>query len=110
MTPLDSLADSEKSRKKKRGSVKNDDRLAAFKKLHQETTAEWASASAERVLTVVDKITAMGGAVTFGMSRDNGAYSLTLMLGKNRKTLWFNGSADLDTELDGVCEILDQLE
>ena len=107
MTTLDDLGKTEKARKKKRGSVNNENRLAAFREKRETVTAEWASASPKKVLAVIDAITAMGGAVTFGMSRDNGAFSLTLMLDKNRETLWFNGNADLDAELDGVLYTLE---
>jgi hypothetical protein len=51
----------------------------------------------------------MGGAVTLGLSRDGGAYSLTLLLESERTTLWFNGGADLDAELEKVRATLDAM-
>jgi hypothetical protein len=55
-------------------------------------------------------ITALGGAITLGLSRDLGAHSLTLLLDGNRKTLWFNGNADLSEELEGVADMLAGIE
>ncbi len=51
----------------------------------------------------------MGGAVTFGLSRDQGAHSLTLLLDGGRETLWFNGNADLEEALDEVLGVLDAM-
>jgi hypothetical protein len=57
----------------------------------------------------VQAITSRGGACTFGLSRDGGAHSLTLMLNQERETLWFNGDADLDVELEQVWQTLETL-
>ena len=101
----------EKTEKKKnrRGSVKNNMRLAAFASAAGGGSADWGSCAPERLQAVVIKITALGGAVTFGMSRDQGAYSLTLLLDNERETLWFNGGVDLDAELDKVAATLDAM-
>ena len=92
----------DREKKSKRGSVKNSTRLDAFASRSKSHSAEWASCDPKRVACVVEHITALGGAVTFGLSRDQGAHSLTLMLDGERETLWFNGGADLDEELDLV--------
>lgn len=97
-------------RKKARGSVNNKNRLAAFAKATGSASAEWASADAELLLAVVDKITSLGGATTIGLSRDNGAYMMTLLLDGHRETLWFNGSSDLDQELRNVLGTLEAEE
>ncbi len=91
-----------RGKRKSRGSVRNSDRLADFGKGNLHTGADWAGCDPKRIQAVVTGITSLGGAVTFGLSRDLGAHSLTLMLSDSRKTLWFNGSADLDDELDAV--------
>ena len=72
--------------------------------------ADWGGCDPARLQAVVVAITALGGAVTLGLSRDLGAHSLTLLLDGNRTTLWFNGNADLDMELEGVKATLDTLE
>lgn len=92
--------------KRKRGSVNNADRLQAFASGGKTGEATWGDCSEERMQAVVHGITALGGAVTFGLSRDKGAHSLTLMLDGQRVPLWFNGGADLDEELDGVLQTL----
>lgn len=95
--------------KKVRGSVRNDNRLSAFANANSGDGADWGACAPERIQTVVVAITGLGGAVTFGLSRDKGAHSLTLLLDHNRETLWFNGGADLDEELDGVAATLSTL-
>ncbi len=89
-----------------RGSVKNASRLDAFAERSGKGSADWGTCSPERLLAVVVEITGMGGAVTIGLSRDLGAHSLTLLLDKSRSTMWFNGNADLDEELQAVYETL----
>jgi hypothetical protein len=71
--------------------------------------AEWAGCDPKRLLAVVVAITGLGGAVTIGLSRDQGAHSLTLLLDNGRQTLWFNGDADLDLELDNVLGVLEAM-
>lgn len=94
----------------KRGSVRNDKRLAAITRRRTGEKADWSDSPPDLVLAVVAGITSMGGAVTFGTSRDGGAYSLTLLLDGERETLWFNGNADLDDELQAAIEALTQME
>ncbi len=90
----------------KRGSVRNDNRLEAFASGSRKGSAEWTGCSSERLQGVIEQITSLGGAITFGLSRDGGAHMLTLLLDDNKKTLWFNGDADLDDELDAVAATL----
>lgn len=97
-------------KKKARGSTRNDNRLSAFAGRDGEGKADWATCDPARLQTVVVQITAMGGAITLGLSRNLGAHSLTLLLDGNRSTLWFNGDADLDVELDSVAAILQVME
>lgn len=93
----------------RRGTVKNAARLDAFADRAGHGSADWGGCDAERIQAVVVAITGMGGAVTFGLSRDQGAHSLTLLLDAQRKTLWFNGDAELDAALDEVFGVLDAM-
>lgn len=93
-----------------RGSTRNTDRLAAFSARGGNGGANWGTCDPARLQAVVVGITALGGAITLGLSRDLGAHSLTLLLDGNRTTLWFNGNADLDSELDGVKATLEAIE
>jgi len=98
------------SNNKKRGSVNNERRLDTFRKAVGSTGADWGGCKAEKMQGVVVAITELGGAVTFGLSRDNGAHSVTIMLDGERETLWFNGDADLDSELDSIEATLEAMK
>lgn len=92
-----------------RGTTKNEDRLEAFSRGSTKGSADWGGCDPIWIQTVVERITAMGGAVTFGLSRDNGAHSLTLMLDGSRKTMWYNGDEDLNVALETVAATLKQM-
>lgn len=98
-----------KSGKGKRGSTNNAARLDRFAERTARGQADWGTCSSERLQGVVVGITELGGAVTFGLSRDQGAHSLTLLLDGGRQTLWFNGDADLTEELGEVMAILEAM-
>lgn len=85
-----------------RGSTNNARRLELFAHDRSERTQDWGDCTPARLQDVVVGITRLGGAVTFGNSRDGGAFFVTLLLDSDRTTLWFNGGADLDAELDSV--------
>lgn len=110
MSAKDGDRNSNPGRKTARGSVNNKNRLAAFAKATRSAGAEWAAADAELLQAVIDKITSLGGAVTIGLARDNGAYMMTLLLDGERETLWFNGNSDLDEELRNVLGMLEASE
>lgn len=101
--------DSNRANGRKRGSVDNASRLAAFAGRSGGSSADWGACDPGWIQAVVVGITRLGGAVTFGTSRDGGAHSLTLLLDGERQTLWFNGGADLDTELETVYQTLEAL-
>jgi hypothetical protein len=104
------MEDLKKPRSKKRGSVDNTGRLRSlFKPGTVAGGADWGDTDPRWIAAIVVKITSMGGACTFGLSRDGGAHSLTLMLNQERETLWFNGDADLDGELEKVWQTLEAM-
>lgn len=92
-----------------RGSTNNARRLEAFRDRKGAGGADWGGCDPKWLSAVVVAITGLGGAVTFALSRDQGAYGLTLLLDSERQTLWFNGDADLDAELEGVLAVLESL-
>lgn len=110
MGAMQNNATAEKKGKNSRGSAKNADRLEAFRRGSAAGGGDWGGCDADRLQAVVVGITKLGGAVTFGLSRDKGAHSLTLLLDDARSTLWFNGNADLDEALTGVIGTLDQMD
>lgn len=91
---------------KKRGSVNNDGRLKRLLTGAGKETgkADWSSVDVRWIGAVVIAITRNGGAVSFGYSRDGGAYSVSIFLDGDRETLWFNGNADVEAELQQVFE------
>lgn len=93
-----------------RGSTRNSARLASLQRKPQGAKADWGGCAPERLQGVVVAIGRMGGAATFGYSRDGGAYGLTLYLDGEREQLWFNGDADLDEELQLVIDHLTALD
>ena len=94
------------NRSSTRGSVNNASRLEAFAKSRNKGSADWGDCDANLIQAVITGITSLGGAVTFGLSRDEGAHSVTLLLDKSRETLWFNGTADLNEELQVVIQTI----
>ncbi len=98
-----------KKRGKQRGSVNNARRLSVFAAAGPAHGADWGGVDPERLQQVVLLITSLGGAVMFGVSKDSGSYSLTLLLDKDKQTLWFNGDAVLADELDAVIGKLQSL-
>jgi len=108
---LHELAEKEsKSKASRRGAARNDKRLEAITRRRKSVSVDWLDCDAGRIQAVIHKITAIGGAVTFGTSRDGGASSLTLMLDGERETLWFNAESILDDELAAVAEVLDVMD
>lgn len=95
--------------KSKRGSTDNEGRLGRLFRPDATGHADWGNASPEALSSLVCAITALGGACSFGLSRDRGAYSVTLMLGGERETLWWNGGADLDAEIEQALYLIQTL-
>jgi len=97
-----------KRKGKARGSVNNGARLAGLGGAAQQAgKADWGEALPENIAGVIYGVTRIGGAASFGLSRDKGAYNLTLFLDGERTTLWFNGDCALDEELVKVIVYLD---
>lgn len=109
MGAMQNNAKAGKGRAAKRGSVNNARRLDTFRKGAGNAQADWGGCDERRIQGVIVAITELGGAITFGLSRDKGAHSLTIMLDGERETLWFNGKADLTEEMDGVKATLDAM-
>jgi len=104
------LAKSGKSRNGKRGSVDNKRRLEAFVGRKDKGSADWGNCDSSWLLAVIIGITELGGAATFALSRDQGAYSVTLLLDGDKQSLWFNGDAELDTELEEIVAVLQSMK
>lgn len=71
--------------------------------------ADYAEADFAHVAGIIIEITRRGGAVSFGLSRDKGAYNVTVMLDGDRRTVWINGSDDLNRELEKILHFVASL-
>jgi len=98
-----------RSKAGKRGSANNSGALQAFAQKAASGSADWGNCDPRWISAIVVAITSLGGACTWGLSRDGGAHSLTLLLNQDRQTLWFNGDANLDAELEAVFATLETL-
>lgn len=101
-----------KSRKGSRGATDNAGRLHALVSGNgdKRVVVNWDDVAPDLLAKVVYLTVGLGGAVSFGRSRDGGATSLTLFLDGERQTLWFNGDAVLDDELEKVVAFLGTLQ
>lgn len=106
MGVADGATHGKEKKRSSRGSTNNKRRLDAFGARGPADGADWGGCDPDKIQGVVTGITELGGAVTFGTSRDGGAHSLTLLLDDSRETLWFNGNADLSEELLTVIQKL----
>lgn len=106
---LDDRNEAGKKPRAARGSVKNTDRLAAFRSPAATGSASWANCNCDLLHAVVVAITALGGAIIFGLGRDKGSHSLTLLLDEKKVSLYFNGDADLNDKLQEVLETLAEM-
>jgi len=68
--------------------------------------ADWATANGTWILGVLIETTRRGGAASFGLSRDKGAYNVTLFLDGERKTVWISSSEEVDERLEEIVHYL----
>lgn len=100
-----------KQRGKSRGSTNNVNRLAGLTGGQgKKGNADWGTADPRWIAAVVVAITSVGGACSFTLSRDGGAHGLRLFLDGGDTSLWFNGDASLDEELEKVFAYLETLQ
>lgn len=67
---------------------------------------DWAEVDSRHIAWVVVNASAIGGAVTFGKSRDGGALMVTLLLDGDRKTWWISPRDDAVETLTFIAEVL----
>ena len=70
---------------------------------------EWGSVDARFIAWVTVNVTILGGAVTFGRSRDRGALMVTLLLDGDRSTRWISPRDVPEDVLTEIAERLDTL-
>lgn len=64
--------------------------------------ADWESANAEVLKSVIVAIAARGCAVRFGYSKDGGAYSVGIYEDTDKYTVWIRPNEELDIKLQGI--------
>ena len=71
--------------------------------------ADYAEADFALVAGIIIETTRRGGAVSFGLSRDKGAYNVTVFLDGDRRTIWINGGDDINRELEKILHFMASL-
>ena len=67
-----------------------------------DAVADWGNAEPKLLASVIAGVTANGGAVRFGYSRDGGAYALGIYGDGDPFTEYFPATQDVDPWLEGV--------
>lgn len=67
-----------------------------------DTTADWGGVDPELLASVVATVTAHGGAIRFGYSRDGGAYSVGIYGDGEPFTEYLGATADIVEWLEGI--------
>lgn len=75
----------------------------------QADTAHWESADFSWVAGIIVETTKRGGAASFGLSRDKGAYNVTILMDGERKTVWISSSDDMNGELEKIYHFMKSL-
>lgn len=71
--------------------------------------ADYAEADFSFIAGIIIETTRRGGAVSLGLSRDKGAYNVTIFLDGDRRTVWINGDSDLNVELEKILHFIASL-
>lgn len=71
--------------------------------------ADYGDIDPDGIVKIVLEITRRGGAVSFGMSRDRGAFNVTLMLDDQRKTVWIGVTEDAEAKIEEIVTYLSAL-
>lgn len=100
----------DKKRKQARGKTNVPSRLSGLGQGAQIAgEATWTAAHERWVLSVIVEVTKRGGMASFGLSRDQGAFNVTILLDNDRRTVWISGSEDVDARLEEIVHFLGSL-
>lgn len=92
----------------KRGETNVGNRLAGLGGNGSEAgAADWGDAHPDNLVAVVLGVTRLGGAVSFGLSRDKGAFNVTIFLDGEKRTIWVSSSEDVDAALVKIAVHMD---
>jgi hypothetical protein len=91
------------SKKGKRGATNVGKRLDGLgQNGKQGGSATYIGVDAGFLYGIVVEITKRGGAVSFGLSRSQEAWNVTLFLDGDRRTVWINGGDDVNEKLEEI--------
>jgi len=71
---------------------------------HGNSIADWGTADPDLIVALIDRATKPGGLVSFGYTRDQGAYTVGFLNGDDRFTEYCRPTEDLGTFLRMLCE------
>lgn len=92
---------------KKRGAPNVTNRLEGLgNNARQEGSADYRTVSLSLLCGIVLETTARGGLCSFGLSRDRGAYQITILLDGDKRVIWISGSEDVDAELEKIVHFM----
>lgn len=69
----------------------------------------WGEVDPSGIVAITTQVSALGGAVLFGGSRDRGALQLTVHLEGDKAVFWFSSAADAESEMADLYEKLNKL-
>jgi hypothetical protein len=100
----------DKRRQTKRGKTNVPGRLAGLGQGAQISgSADWGAAHERWVLSIIIEVTKRGGMASFGLSRDSGAFNVTILLDNDRRTVWIPGGDEVDARLEEIVHFLASL-
>lgn len=76
---------------------------------NEPASADYATVNWTWMSGVVIEVTRRGGAVSLGLSRDRGAYNVTIFLDGDRKTVWISSSEDVDAKVEEILHFVASL-
>lgn len=104
------LRDQKKKSKGSAGRTPVASRLASFGGGVKPTTrADWGDVHPELLSRVIMACTRLGGAISFGTSRDAGVFNLTLFLDGDRRTIWLQPSDNVEEEVAEIAKALEDM-
>lgn len=92
----------------KRGATKVESRLAGLGGTSPEAGgADWGDAHPDNVIAALLGVTRLGGAISFGLSRDKGAFNITIFLDGEKRTVWVSSAESVDEALTKIAIHMD---
>lgn len=109
MAITDQLRDKKKG--KSRGAVNVGGALAGLGQAgtRGNAAADWRTVDFTWLAGVVIETTSRGGMVSFGLSRDRGAYSINIFLEGDSRKIWVSSEEDINAKLEEITHFMASL-